>query len=180
MVKRALMPACVAQRDGRMGLAHAAGAHQHDVLGALDKGEAGQLLDLAPLEAAGKAIAEVLERLERREACQAREHALLAALASGRLGPQHVFEEVAVGQLVGGRLLGSCGVALGGERQAQRLAECLDRRFMRRSPARVAASAAMRHGWPAGAGPAVPFRGAPAHRAGAWAPRRVPPAAEHP
>ena len=126
MVKRALMPACVAQRDGRMGLAHAAGAHQHDVLGALDEGEAGQLLDLAALEAAGKAIVEVLERLDRREARQAREHALLAALSPGRLGPQQLLEEVAVGQLVGGRLLGRCGVALGGQRQAQRLTQRLD------------------------------------------------------
>jgi hypothetical protein len=47
--------AAVAQGDRQMGLAHPAGADQHDVLVALDKGQTGQFVDLARLTPAAKA-----------------------------------------------------------------------------------------------------------------------------
>ena len=42
-----------------MGLAHTAGANQHDVFMAVDKAQASQILELTSLDAFGKVITEV-------------------------------------------------------------------------------------------------------------------------
>ncbi len=68
-----------------MGLAHPRGADEYHILIAFDKAQPGQLLELAPFHALSKVIIEVVQRLDRRKAGQAREHVLLAHVANQSL-----------------------------------------------------------------------------------------------
>ena len=74
----------VAERDRQMRLADAGGAEKDDVLGALDEGEAGELVDLRARYAGGEAEVEAVERLDRREAGDAGEHLAGRALRASR------------------------------------------------------------------------------------------------
>lgn len=60
----------IAEADRQMGLADARWAEQHDVLSALDKGQAGQLLDRLLGHAMSEGVIEFLQRLDDREAGQ--------------------------------------------------------------------------------------------------------------
>ena len=77
----------VAERDRQVRLADAAGPEQHDVLGALDEGEAGELLDLRARRAGGEGEVEAVERLDRREAGDARQTSRAPGRAARRARP---------------------------------------------------------------------------------------------
>jgi hypothetical protein len=84
----------VRERDGEVALAHARWAEQHNVLGALDEAQSGELLDLGARCARGEAEVILLERLDRRQRREL-EHRLAPALeARVVLGGKHPLEEV--------------------------------------------------------------------------------------
>ena len=66
-------------------------AEEYDVLGALDKGQAGELMDLLARYAGGEAKVEAVERLYRGEAGNPREHLAGAGPAPAQLRPPTAY-----------------------------------------------------------------------------------------
>lgn len=93
---------------------------------ALDDAPPGQFVDLGLLDAGREPEVEFLERLDRREAGQARPPALLSDLPSGRLGLAQRLQEVAVGARVARGMLRGRWLARGDERPVQGVAQRAD------------------------------------------------------
>ena len=77
-----------------MRLADAGRAEEDDVLGTLDKGQAGELMDLLARYAGGEAKVKAVERLDRGEAGNPCEHLAGAGPARVTLGAQDLFQKV--------------------------------------------------------------------------------------
>ena len=116
----------VAERDGEMRLAHARRAQQHDVLGALHEGQAGQLEELLAWRTAGKAPVVALQRLDRRKARDTGGHLLGAYLPGLGLRAQHILEEVPERRLARYRSLRRGRPRAINNLQPQLFAECGD------------------------------------------------------
>jgi len=115
-VKRTLWPWLgrqVPERDRQMRLADATGAEEDDVLGALDKGEPGELVYLLARHPDGEAEVEAVERLDRRKASNPRKHLAGSGAARVALGPQHLFKEAGEGGVFRRRTLGDAGIQVG-------------------------------------------------------------------
>src|SRR5439155_7311928 len=81
----------VAEGDRQMRLADAGRAEEDDVLGALDEGEAGELVDLLARYACREAKVEAVERLHHRKAGDPGEHLAGSRPARVTLGAQDLF-----------------------------------------------------------------------------------------
>jgi hypothetical protein len=102
------------------------GPKEDDVLGALDEGEAGELVDLRARHAGGKAEIEAVERLHCRKAGDPRKHLAGSGAARVTLGPQRLFEKVGEGDLFRRRALGDARILVGHRAQPQFLAQLDD------------------------------------------------------
>lgn len=78
-----------------MRFAHSGRAEQHHVLGPLQEGEAGQLLDLLARRTGRGSEVEALQRLDGREARHAGEHRPRAGASRIPLASQHLLQEPA-------------------------------------------------------------------------------------
>jgi len=96
----------VRERRRQVALAHAAVPEQHDVLGALDEGEACELLDLRAGRAGGEAEVVLLQRLDRRQRGELQQRCTLPFASCIVLNAERSFEEVGEARLVPGGLLG--------------------------------------------------------------------------
>ena len=128
-MKRTLWPCWVgqvAECDRQMRLADTGGAEEHDVLGALDKSQAGEFVNLGPRYAGGKTEVEAVERLDRRKAGDPRKHLAGSDTACVALGPQRLFKKVGKGGVFRRRALGDPGIQVGQRTQPQLLAQLDD------------------------------------------------------
>src|SRR5690349_10856478 len=96
-----------------MRLADAGRAEENDVLGALDEGKPGELVDLLARDTGGEAEVKAVKRLDRREASDPGEHLAGADPACITLGAQDRFEKVSKGGRLGGGALCDRGIEIG-------------------------------------------------------------------
>ena len=109
-----------------MRLADTGWTEEDDVLGALDKGQAGELVNLGARYASGEAEVEAVERLDRRKAGDPCKHLAGSGAACVTLGPQRLFKKVGKGGLFRRRALGDAGIQVGHRAQPQLLAQLED------------------------------------------------------
>lgn len=116
----------VRQRQGDVGLAHAARAEQHHVFRSFDECQMRQLLDLRLRRSAADRPVELLERLHRRHGGQLHQRRSLALLARGGLALQQLLHEVGEARLVSRGLLRQRGPFRGHAGHFQLLAQAGD------------------------------------------------------
>ena len=95
----------VAECQGKVGLAHATGPEQYDVLGARHERQVSEFLDLRLGCTAGVAPVELLQRLGGRHRRQAHQRCRPALVAGDDLAGEHALEEVGKAGLVAGSVL---------------------------------------------------------------------------
>src|SRR5215831_1058771 len=106
-----------------MRLADAGRTEEDDVLGALNKGEAGELVYLRARHAGGEAEVKAVECLDRRKPGDPGEHLAGSSAACITLGAQRLFKKVGERGLFRGGALGDAGIQVGHRAQPQLLAQ---------------------------------------------------------
>src|SRR5262249_33766309 len=109
----------LADGNRQMRLADTGRAEKDNVLGALDEGQAGEVMDLLARRAAGKTKVKPVERLYRREAGDPGEHLTGAGPPRVTLGTQDLFQKVGKGSCLCHRALSNRPIEIGNRAEPQ-------------------------------------------------------------